>query len=118
MKIVFLLLTFPLVIACSNDHDDSTCATTNPANDLAWLEEAIAAIEADTSDLAKYFFIEQATFRGATVFVFSNCCPNCNTVVNVFDCQGELLGQLYAEVPFEQISGSKVLFKRTDSPCQ
>jgi hypothetical protein len=118
MKIVFLFTLFIGVIACSNDLDDTTCATNDPANDLEWLKEEIAAIAADTSDFAKYRFIEQATFKGATIFIFSNCCLDCNSVVNVFNCQGELLGQLYAEVPFEKIRDSKLLFKRDDSPCE
>ncbi len=117
MKIAFLLLVFALFVACSNDQDDAPCATTDPTNDLEWLKEAVATMEADTSELAKYFFIEQATYNGEVVFVFSNCCPNCNTVVNVFNCQGELLGQLYDEVPYEQIRNPTVIYKRADSPC-
>ncbi|MCJ7467585.1 MAG: hypothetical protein MUO53_12935 [Maribacter sp.] len=118
MKKLFLMLAFPLAVACSHDLDDTTCATNDPANDLEWLKEEIAAIASDTSDFAKYRLIEQATFKGATVFVISNCCPNCNTVVDVFDCRGKLLGQLYAEIPFEKIRDSKLLFKRDDSPCK
>jgi hypothetical protein len=117
MKIIFLFTLFIGAISCSNDLDDTTCRTKDPKNDLQWLKEAITAMEADTSELAKYFFIEQATYKGETVFVFSNCCPTCNTVVNVFDCKGKLLGTLYGEIPVEMIRDTTLLFKRYDSPC-
>jgi hypothetical protein len=66
----------------------------NPAQDLPWLREKVKALRERQSS---YEYIQQATYRGQTVFIFGNCCPSCNTVVPVYNCQGELICTLYSK---------------------
>jgi hypothetical protein len=96
---VFYLLLFVLCTASACNNEDSSprqtpCSVNNPARDLPWLKEKVGALRAQDSS---YEYIQQATYRGQTVFVFENCCPHCNTIVPVYNCRGELICTLYSK---------------------
>lgn len=94
-KILMLVfITCFLSESCNNDDDFllNTCNVSNPIENLSWLKDEILNLQQSDSDLKKYFFVTQNTLNGETVFIFPNCCPQCSTVVPVFNCEGENLG--------------------------
>ncbi len=102
-KILKFIFIIPfLLLGCNNDDDETDCLFNNPIQDLSWLNEKITEIENTSGDLLKYQFIDQAICReslfhkGKTIFVFNDCCPNCNTVVSVYSCDGEFIGLIGA----------------------
>lgn len=99
MSKTFILLTlFLLIIILSCKKEDTAvvnpCSVTNPAQDLPWLRDRVASI---TQEDSSYQYIQQAEYNGQTVFYFGNCCPSCNTVAPVLDCQGELICYVYSK---------------------
>ncbi len=97
MKKVFYLLVIILFTALSCKKEEeriaNTCSVGNPVQDLPWLREKVKALQSQATSSG---FIEQATYQGQTVFIFSDCCTACNTVVPVYNCQGELICTLYS----------------------
>ena len=72
----------------------------------------------DQSDLAEFFFIQIAKYKGETIFLSNNCCPICGTVVPIYNCNGESLGVLNDSIKTEDILNSRIIFKRDDFSCQ
>ncbi len=96
-KVLYLLMIVLFATYACRNEDSSprqdTCSVNNPAQDLPWLKEKVEALREQESS---YEYIQQATYRGQTVFLFGSCCPNCNTVAPVYNCQGELVCTLYS----------------------
>lgn len=86
------LLKFAVVIvfliSCKSDEVIPDCNFDNPLEGLAWLKEKTIELQNSTHQQ----IINEANYKNQTVFVFSVCCSNCNTVVTVYDCQGNKLG--------------------------
>lgn len=95
MKSISLLLLLAIA-ACENcdpgEEFYAACSFENPTEELVWLREEIQAREQSNSSYDQYFYISQAKYQGETVFIYDGCCPNCNTVVPVFNCLGERIG--------------------------
>jgi hypothetical protein len=98
MKIPIYLLLIVLLTAFSckkeGDSPQAPCAVANPAQDLPWLKEKIEALSSLDSS---YEYIQQATYQGQTVFIFRNCCENCNSTAPVYNCRGEVICTLYSK---------------------
>ncbi len=97
MKSISLLLLLSLAIAACEKCDPGeefypACSVENPTKELAWLREEIQNREQSNFSYDRYFYITQANYRGETVFIYEGCCPNCNTLVQVFNCFGEQIG--------------------------
>jgi hypothetical protein len=123
MRKVLLLLILPLLstLSCQKDEKSesskNTCSVTDPAQDLPWLQSKIALI---TSQDSSYAYIQQAVYQGQTVFIFRNCCPSCNTIVPVYNCQGEIICTLYSQACpnlLEEISHVKTIAKAKKTLC-
>lgn len=94
-KIFLLVLIFIFGISCeNNDELTNTCIVSKPLEDLSWLQEKVMELEDSDSELKIYFYVSQAIYNEETVFIFPNCCPVCNTLVPVYNCEGELLGYI------------------------
>ena len=91
---LILIFVFSLFVSCntSDDIGENNCDVENPIADLDWLESKIAELETSDSPNAQYFYVSQAEYNNKTVFIFGNCCPLCNTVLPVYDCEGTSLG--------------------------
>ncbi len=118
MKILagFLIIVFALA-SCKNDSLDkagNNCGVKNPTEDLSWLKQEISKRDQNLTDLNKYFFIQQAEYEGQTVFVYSNCCPFCDTMLLVYNCEGVLL----QSSDNQKIINSKVIYRPSDFKCQ
>jgi len=90
MKKAIIASIFLSFISCENDNLDlpiiAACDVNNPIDELSWLKKQVSEIENNEGEIAKYFFIEIANYKNETVFIANNCCPICNTVVPIFDC--------------------------------
>ena len=91
---LIVVIVLALFFSCNSDDDigHNNCAVDNPVEDLDWLKAKIAELEASDSSTAKYRYISQAEYNNRTVFILGNCCPICNTVLPVYDCEGASLG--------------------------
>lgn len=100
MKRCFLFFSIlVLSFACKDDDNTTTtCGTNDPVNDLGWLKAEIELRESNKESGAyQYFYIQQATYLGQTVFIYNGCCPMCGFYVPVLNCSGQEIFQLDAE---------------------
>lgn len=118
-----LILPFVLLISLSFSCQEETipstaCQIENPVQELDWLNVIIEDLE--SSSLTVYMYISQAKIETKTVFLVQNCCPFCNTVTPVYDCEGVLLGNLGSgEKGINQadLKNSKVIWKAENFSC-
>ncbi len=118
-KIVTILFISVLFLSCSGKGNTITaaCGVDNPIEDLAWLKDYIEELKNSSQDLSQYFFVAQGTYNRETVFVFNNCCPNCTTIVPIFDCEGNSLGQMDDMIKREEITGTTIIYKPANFAC-
>lgn len=122
-----LLILFVFGIAACEDHDSdvskrneiiiNTCGVSDPTQELPWLKERITEIEQSSNDLGKYFYFVQGTYKNQTVFMGLDCCPTCDTVWTVSDCEGNLLFYMH-DSEANDIKDKHVIWRAQDSPCQ
>ena len=115
-----VLLVLLILFSCS-DNDDKigeACGMVNPPENLTWLKNEINNRELNTSDLTKYFYISQANYNSQTVFVYDNCCPICNTFIVVYNCAGDSIGQVHADIQREDIKNPKIIYKPQNFACE
>lgn len=118
-------LLLPLVLmvfffsSCQEETIPSTaCQIENPVQNMDWLKVLIEGLE--NGSLTEYIYISQATRGSQTVFMLQNCCPFCNTVTSVYDCDGVLLGHLgngSNGIDPTSLKNSKVIWKPENSSC-
>ena len=119
---IIVMVLFSFLVSCEEDNrtPSNTCSVNDPIMELFWLTNRVEEFEQSTSEASKYFYISQASYLGNTVFVLENCCPFCNTVISVFDCEGELLGILGTrdeDIDPDSLDNKKVIWHPEDSPC-
>lgn len=73
---------------------NKTCDIINPTKNLDWLKEKISELEQTHLFKSEKIYILQATYNNTTVFLEGNCCAVCNTVVPIYNCEGESIGTL------------------------
>lgn len=115
------------VISCENSDPGeeypphSTCTTSDPVEDLAWLREAIAAKEQQPeNEFTQYGYIAQADYQGETVFIQGNCCPTCNSIISVVNCEDELIGFLGSgegNIDFDILERAVIIWQPEDGVC-
>ncbi len=106
-----LLITGILVPAsCAKDQDDAPCGADDPAEELAWLKEAIGARSEDG-----YSYYAIATLNTRTVFYYGNCNPAINYASYLQTCAGDTLG--FTSEFVELLSNPRVVWKPDDSVC-
>jgi hypothetical protein len=122
MKKGILLFSFLCLLSCSNDDNlpiISACNVANPIEDLAWLREQVVELKKTDSDLAQYFYIEQAEYQNESIFISNNCCPFCNTIVPIYNCSGETIGLLGDEdFNLSNISNRTIIYRPSDFNCE
>ena len=105
-----------IVFSCKNDSVEkfgNICGVSNPTKELAWLKKEISNREQTSTETNKYFFIEQANFEGQTVFIYNNCCPFCDTIIQVFNCEGKEI-----QVAFAKLTSVEKIYTPLDFKCQ
>ncbi|MBL0739723.1 hypothetical protein [Chryseolinea lacunae] len=117
MRIALLLLGL-LAFACDNKKCDPSpageaCGVANPVENLVWLRDRITELKTNNAELAKYFYVQQSTYQGQTVFIFGNCCPFCDSIFLVRDCAGNTL-----DIASGSVDGATtVIWKAENSLC-
>lgn len=81
-----LMLLFGLTSACEKS-DSQLCGGNNPEESLPWLKAEIQTL----SSSAYCTSVSRSTYKNETVFIFSNCDPNVNSVPALYDCDGRQL---------------------------
>lgn len=119
-KALLLFLMLSLVISsCSKDELDpiQDCNTENVLQDLPWLVELIEAQE--QSEIGKkYSYISKGIYQGQTVFSVQNCCPFCNSIYLIINCEGETLGFLGSEgIDPSSITDWEVIWRSSENTC-
>lgn len=118
MRKLFIFLFFiTLSFSCNESDGPGICGVENPAENLPWLKQKIQEIESNS--LSKYSYIQEAEYKGKTVFLFNSCCPFCSFVVTLVDCQGNDLGYLNQEdgIRSEDLKAIQVIWTPEDSEC-
>ena len=93
INLIYILICL-LFSACAEDDNlvANSCGVTNPVEQLPWLKASIQDLEKNRNDPTyKYFYISQGVYENQVVFILGNCCPFCNTITPVRNCEGELL---------------------------
>lgn len=121
--ILCFMLSLILFSACTEQEEPGIML--DP--DLVWLNEKIQEMEGHTHELSQYQFIKTGIYEGGRVFLFANCCPHCNTVVPVYNVDGELLGILsysgetefsgLTGIPYDAITKQELYWKPKNSAC-
>lgn len=111
-RLIIFCSGFLAVMACTecDRENQRECEVSEPSAGLAWLEQERAGIESMDADLRSYFYIASGRYKNQKVFVLSDCCPHCNTISEVKDCSGNLLGLLQADIPSDEISEFNVIY--------
>ena len=90
----FLLFIMTSCNYSDNDDNNNTCNVSNPIEDLTWLKDKITELEQTSSYESGEIYISQANYNGNTVFIMGNCCAVCNTIVPIYNCEGESIGYI------------------------
>lgn len=85
LVVIIALLLTGILPAC--EKSNQLCGGNNPGKDLLWLKLEIERL----SPLAGCNSISRSTYKERTVFIFSNCDPNVNSIPFLFDCNGNKL---------------------------
>jgi hypothetical protein len=115
-----LALLSLLLFGRCGEHDSQIpeqCGLADPAQDLPWLKDEIAFLEENSHGLRQYSSISMGTYKGQAVFINGNCCPFCNYVILVRDCDGDVL--FYGnDEQFADIKNIKIIWQPVDFSCQ
>ena len=124
MNTKILLLAGLLFLACEEDPSSiNICDAENPSENLEWLAGVIEDYQQFAMDdpaLAQYFYISQAQYQGATVIIIANCCPFCDSVFPVFNCQGDRIGRLGCreqDVDFNILETDEIIWSPDNFSC-
>jgi len=118
--ILFSILLSFVILSCKTDDDNliNTCNVTNPVENLNWLKEVIADIEQSSLFESGEVYISQANYNSNTIFILGNCCALCNSVLPVYDCEGNNLGYV-GDSNFDTsiLDNDKVIWKSENFIC-
>ncbi|WP_111669851.1 hypothetical protein [Algoriphagus litoralis] len=116
--LLFLIIS-SLISSCSEEDLDpvQACNTNNALVELPWLAELIEAQE--QSEIGKkYSYISKGIYQGETIFSLQNCCPFCNSIYLVINCEGETLGYLGSGgIEPSSITDWEVIWKSSENTC-
>ena len=115
--VVALLMVLSMAVSCKKEvvePNKNTCGVVSPTTELDWLKQEIARRDQDTTDIKKYFYIQQGVYHGQTVFLYNNCCPYCSTIILAYTCEGELINK----INLQEVTDTKVIWAPVDFECQ
>lgn len=117
--LLFFVISPLVFFACSDDDGlTNTCLIENPVAELDWLASEIQTLE--QSGISQFLYVSQAEYENGTVFIFGNCCPNCNSVIPVRNCSGELIGILGNgddDIDFSLLTRDIIIWRPDDFQC-
>ena len=91
MKFTIILSTtlFMFLMQCDTAPIKTTCGVSNPAEELPWLKAKTDELKQSSLYEAGQVYIWTTQFNGENYFIIDNCCPNCNSVLSIYTCDGE-----------------------------
>ncbi|MFH4969480.1 hypothetical protein V8G61_14835 [Gaetbulibacter sp. M240] len=92
MKISSLLSTalFMFLILCESIESPRLfCGVSNPVEELIWLKQKTEELKQTGLYETGQVYIWYTEYDGETYFIIDNCCPNCNSVLLIYNCMGE-----------------------------
>ena len=108
---LFLVAVSLFVFSCQPQEEPQICNVDKPLTELVWIKDLLATAAA--SDLSIYSYLIQGSFQEQTVFILGNCCPFCNWMPVVLDCQGEAIPQ----ATLFQVEDQQVIWRPEGSVC-
>jgi hypothetical protein len=116
-KLIYNAFIICLLFACTDHNNPSrlsnTCSVDNPAEDLPWLKQKISEMEASPNTTTKFASVLMGTYDGETVFIFDNCCPFCDMMIFVYNCDGQIMDN----VDSGMVTKPKIIWKPADFAC-
>ncbi len=85
-SIFLLIVCFTLATSCE-ETASPLCGGGDPVNDLPWLKQEINRLGMVNSCTS----ISRSIYKKQTVFIFSNCEPNINSIPFLYQCDGTRL---------------------------
>jgi hypothetical protein len=77
------------------------------------LKAIVEGYKSNAYGFGVYEYVQQSTYQGNTVFIFGNCCPFCDSIFLVKDCEGKVV-----DVPAGDVNGTTtVIWKPENSQC-
>ncbi|MDY7396478.1 hypothetical protein UMM65_14600 [Aureibaculum sp. 2210JD6-5] len=120
-RIALILLSCILFFSCNSSEEfnsKSACGVKNPVEDLAWLKNEIDEREQNDSVDWRYHYILQTSFKKQDIFIYGDCCPNCNSVYVVYNCSGENIGYIGDDkYSSDLLSKGTVIWKSSNNEC-
>lgn len=112
MRLLYLLLGATLLLySCQQQEEPQICNVEEPLTDLIWLKTLLTT--ATDSDLSIYSYLIQGSYQNQIVFILANCCPFCNWMPVVLDCQGNPVQQ----ATLFEVMDQKVIWRSKGSVC-
>lgn len=108
-----ILLT---LISCSEEEGPiALCGGTSELDELAWVQELIDELE--KSKISREFsYLMSGDFEGTTYLYLGNCCPYCNSIPVVYDCQGNRMEDS-SDLIFK-LDNVHLVYKSDSNSCQ
>lgn len=84
------------------EKENPLCGGSDPASDLPWLKQEINRLSAISSCNS----ISRSTYKKETVFIFSSCEPNFNSIPFLYRCDGTRINLEPADYQDLKFTGS------------
>lgn len=111
-KLLFFFSICLVIVSC--DNEAQLCDL--PDDSIpAWMKSYIE--ESANSSISRYFYFQTANYNGQQVFVANNCCPICGTIVQIYNCQGEVIGILGSDIQLDELDGLRLFWTPADFEC-
>jgi len=122
MRAVCIFLTLIVSFAgCKKDEtpnpdNGAVCGTTNPAENIPWLKNAIASAS-QPSTYADYY-AKRAIFKGREILWIEVCCPACDMMPPTARyCDGSVAGMMGTDIPGNELTGVRELWRSHNGAC-
>lgn len=108
-----LLLSILLCLSCEKEAE---LCSLPPDSTPAWMNDFYDDLQ--QSDLGKFFYFQSAELDKKQVFVLNNCCPNCGTIIQVYNCEGQVIGNLGDDIDPNDLNNLQLFLTPPDFQCQ
>ena len=122
VRLLSLLIVsiFALSSGCSDeDSVYKACSYNKPIEEIPWLVSLIVT-EEKNEESAQYTYFTKARYEDKTVYTYGNCCPNCNYVRTVWNCDGEeigVIGTQDSDIKIEDLVDEEVVWSGENTVC-
>lgn len=110
MRKPYTLLFVLSIFVTFSCNDDISC------EDFDWLDSEIQTLE--QSGLSHFFYVSQAEYKGMTVYIFKDCCPNCSSLPpRIVNCLGGLIGRLGEDIDASKLKNEMIYWQPDNFAC-